>query len=175
MTAVVDPTTGVTFPDGSVQATAFSKPGTVLQTVEAVPIVALATSATLIPYDDTIPQITEGVELMTVTITPKSATNRLRIEFDGVINCSTSAGVGSVALFQDATANALTARGGFGADSGKSWNCGFSHEMVAGTTSATTFRVRFGPDGGTAYINGNAARKFGGVQAARLRVTEIAV
>ena len=175
MTVVVDGTTGITSPDTTTQTTAFIKPGTVLQTIEATPIVALVSTAVALPYDDTIPQITEGLELITATITPKNASNRLRIEFDGIINCSTSVGVGSVALFQDATANALTARGGFGADSGKSWNCGFSHEMAAGTTSATTFRVRFGPDTGTAYINGNAARKFGGVQAARLRITEIGV
>ena len=32
-----------------------------------------------IPYDDTIPLITEGAEVMTLAITPKSTTNKLKI------------------------------------------------------------------------------------------------
>jgi len=50
------------------------------------------------------------------------------------------------------------------------------YRMVAGTTSATTFKVRVGVTaGGVATINGlSGARRFGGVSAARLIVREIA-
>ena len=41
---------------------------------------AVATGTTIIPYDDTIPQITEGTEFMTLAITPISATSKLIIE-----------------------------------------------------------------------------------------------
>ena len=53
-----------------------------------------------------------------------------------------------------------------------------AHEMAAGTTIATTFKIRLGPAGAnTAYVNGGTggSREFGGISAARLRVTEIKV
>ncbi len=40
----------------------------------------VATGTTVIPADNTIPQITEGVEFMTLAFTPKIATSRLEIE-----------------------------------------------------------------------------------------------
>ena len=47
--------------------------GTVVQVVST-GFSAVATGATILPGDDTIPQITEGVEFMTQAITPKSTT-----------------------------------------------------------------------------------------------------
>jgi len=41
---------------------------------------ALQTDTTTIPADDTIPQNTEGFEVMTLAITLKSATNKLEID-----------------------------------------------------------------------------------------------
>ena len=150
--------------------------GSMIQAVEATPIVTVVTCSTAIPYDDSIPQNTEGDEVITVTVTPTSATNRLRIEFDaGQAGISTTGRVMS-ALFQDDTANALAANAlATGYDG---FSLRLSHEMAAGTTSATTFKIRVGVTSGlTAYINSNNAgsRIFGGVAAARLRVTEIKV
>ncbi len=39
---------------------------------------AVGTTTTIMPFDDTIPQITEGSEFMTRAITPTSASNILR-------------------------------------------------------------------------------------------------
>lgn len=132
---------------------------------------AVATGTTLLPWDDTIPQITEGTEFMTRTITPQSATSTLRI--DVVFNFSNSASdVITAALFQDATANALSAVSSTALDQ---TNVRFSWVMTSGTTSLTTFRVRAGPSGGgTITFNGNSsARKLGGVMASSIIVTEI--
>jgi hypothetical protein len=147
----------------------------VVQIVEATPYATVTATTTVIPYDDTIPQITEGVEVMTVSITPKSTTNRLRISFLGNFGSTSSTEHTTVALFQDSTANALTA---VEADFDGNVHLGqaaIEYEMAAGTTSATTFRIRFGPGAGTSIINGisGSARKYGGVMAARLSVTEI--
>lgn len=134
---------------------------------------AVATGTNLIPNDDTIPQITEGTEFMTQAITPKSATNRLFIEAK-IFIASTSNANKIAALFQDATANALAAQsvyiGGFGDGVGLY----ITHDMVAGTTSPTTFRVRGGGDvAGTFTFNGSAsARKFGGVSLSTIKITE---
>ena len=148
--------------------------GAQVQAVEATPVVSVVTCSTLIPDDDTIPQNTEGDEVITVTITPTSATNRLRIEFNAPhIGAGGVDDIG-VALFQDSTANALAA--GRGRNPSR-LQLSLVHEMAAGTTSATTFKIRIGGTGVTCYVNGNGAgaRIFGGVAAARLRVTEIKV
>ena len=42
----------------------------------------MSTGAATIPFDDTIPQINEGTEFMTLSITPSSATNKLKIDID---------------------------------------------------------------------------------------------
>lgn len=135
--------------------------------------------ATDIPLDDTIPQITEGTEIVTATITPTSASNRVRVRFSGFASnngacCGT--GTVTVALFQDATANALTAvthRAGVGASSPAQVT--LEHEYVPGTTSTITLRIRTGRSGGgnLRYNGTNTARYFGGVAAATLVLEEI--
>lgn len=137
---------------------------------------AVATGSTTIPFDDTIPQNTEGEEYMSLAITPKSATNKLKI--DVVLNCACSSLAQIVvALFQDSTANALAAMTPSRIEAaGVQSSCSFSHYMAAGTTSATTFKVRAGPSSGTMTFNGSGgARRFGGVMASSITITEIKV
>lgn len=133
---------------------------------------ALASGSTTIPDDDTIPQNTEGNEYMTLAITPKSATNKLRIDVVG--NFSGLTEVLAVALFQDSTANALASTRNL-IDSGNSITVSFIHYMTAGTTSETTFKVRAGVRTGTTYLNGSSTRKHGGVMASSITITEIKV
>ena len=139
---------------------------------------AVGTTTTLLPYDDTIPQNTEGAEFMTLAITPTSATNKLRIDVVVYATQSASDALGTapgVALFQDSTASALAA-GNANNNAGNlaSMPIVFSHVMDAGTTSATTFKVRAGPHtAGTLTFNGrNSARIYGGVMASSIRITE---
>lgn len=132
---------------------------------------ALVSSSTVMPFDDTIPQITEGDEVLTATITPISSTSLLEIVF------STSGMQGGnpevcCALFQDSTANALAAKG---IDVANSTDMNLIHTMTSGTTSSTTFRIRFGPSAAsvTSYLNGVAgARRFGGVSQTILKIIE---
>jgi hypothetical protein len=135
--------------------------------------------STVMPEDDTIPQNNEGVEFLTLAITPTSATNKLKIEVHGFWNTQAQAWA-TMALFQDSTANALNAVtiieiGSVNATvlTGTS----LVHFMDAGTTSATTFKVRVGSkDAGNVTMNGvNDARKFGGVMGSGITITEIAV
>jgi hypothetical protein len=137
---------------------------------------AVATGTTTMPLDDTIPQNTEGVEVMTQAITPRSAANLLRIEHMGYYAHSAGTSLLMGALFQDAVASALAA---FKSASDTTANsCKalvLAHEMLAATTSETTFKVRAGnPNAGTVTFNGaGGAREFGGVMASHLSVTEI--
>ena len=138
---------------------------------------AVATGTTIMPVDDTIPQNTEGVELMTLAITPTNASNKLRIDVVAHINHTDTANHWrGTALFQDSTANALAAQAVSAQSSFRSV-MNFTHYMTAGTTSATTFKVRAGGvNAGTLTFNGHAgSRHFGGVMASSITITEIAV
>lgn len=134
---------------------------------------AVATGATVIPYDDTIPQITEGTEAFTVAITPKATTHRLVIEASVTIACSVANNL-IIALFQDSTANALAAGVENQSTANGTTNIKLRHEMAAGTTSSTTFRIRYGGNAaGTFTLNGDSGnRKFGGITCSSITVRE---
>ena len=132
----------------------------------------------LFPYDDTIPQITEGGEVMTLAITPTAATSKLMI--DVLVNTSpTLSGEKMVvALFQDTTANAIACVSDEFYDSGYMVAIPLMYFTDASSTSARTYKVRLGrtdSHGNPVTVNGyNGARKFGGVLATSITITEIA-
>lgn len=136
---------------------------------------ALATGTTTLPYDDTIPQNTEGVQFMTQDITPKSSSNILVITAVMALTSSNVAGFNQMqaALFQDTTANALAATG-YAIYNDRGAMLVLRHIMTAGTTSATTFKVRGGSDGaGTTGFNGTSTtRRYGGVSASSITIEE---
>ena len=135
---------------------------------------AVASGATAIPDDDTIPQSGEGVEFMTLAITPTNASNKLRIDIVAQLENSAVAYV-TGALFQDATAGALAAGTAY-CGAGNRGTFTLTHYMAAGTTSATTFKLRAGAASGTTTLNGTGgSRKYGGVMASSITITEIKV
>ena len=140
---------------------------------------AVSTGSTGIPLDDTIPQNNEGDEVMSLAITPKRATNKLKIDVKiYATNTSGSVSMG-LALFKNAVANALAFMAGCGMTDGNSPNVvPLSHFMTAGTINPITFKVRIGKLGGagtTTFNGGNSARLFGGVLVSSITITEIQV
>lgn len=135
---------------------------------------AVATGATVIPTDDTIPQNNEGDEYMTQAITPKSATNRLLIEATLILSNSSGAADMIAALFQDATVNAIAATLQTMPTTTYIQNLTLRHDMVAGTIAATTFKIRGGgSSAGTTTFNGQAGvRRFGGITISNIKITE---
>lgn len=147
--------------------------GQVIQVVNTISS-AVAIGTTVLPYDDTIPQNTEGDEYLTLAITPKFSTSKLKI--DAVLNFGTTANaVVTAALFQDSTAGALAAAGERSAATNTLLQVDLTHFMTAGTTSSTTFKIRAGPSAAaTLTFNGDSsARRYGGVIASSLTITEI--
>lgn len=129
-------------------------------------------TATAIPYDNTIPQNTEGVELLTATITPTNASSTLVIQAQVCMAGSTIQNT-SLALFVDTTVNALDASTSTHSAANYAYKTHIFHVLSAGSTSARTYKIRYGPNTGTAYVNGiSSAQRFGGVQTATLTVTE---
>lgn len=158
---------------GTAFTEAYLPDGVVIQRVVA-STSAVGTTSANIPVDDTIPQNTEGAEFLTVTITPQATTNSLRILFSGFVGHDTLGQNVAVALFQDSTAGALAAvfNTAAGVNYGKTHV--LQYEMAAGTTSATTFKIRMGTGAGTLTVNGVfGGRLFGGVAATFLVVEEV--
>ena len=159
--------------DGS-QLTGITDNGKVLQQVHAATS-AVATGTTVFPSDDTVPQNTEGNEAITLAITPSHASNKLIISATIFHSSSAAAGNMGTALFQDSTAGALSAVLTKYANGGDVMTTSLVYQMAAGTTSATTFKIRCGSEGaGTWTLNGTGgARLLGGVASTTLTITEI--
>jgi hypothetical protein len=148
------------------------RPGTVIG-LQANYYGELATSALTIPYDDTIPQISEGAQFMTITYTPKSATSKLLVESMGIFSSGNVVDF-VMSIFRDSGANAIgtTLR----VTAANTPDCVLvSAYVTAGSTNPTTFIVRAGGDSNTTTFNGaSEARKYGGGMTSYIRVTEIA-
>lgn len=136
-------------------------------------------STTRIPSDNSIPQSGEGVEILTLTITPKSITNILVIEFSTMIQQKQNGDACTIALFQDAGAGALVASLAEGINL-NDVSCPYlRYVMPAATVAATTFKVRFGPNvgGNTVGVNGTIAgagsRLFNGTAATFFIIKEL--
>lgn len=151
-----------------------NRAGNILQVVET-SYTTSSSTVSAIPLDSTIPQNTEGTEILSASITPASSSNKLLIEVSLPFIDADAARAICVALFQDSTANALA--GGITVIAANNYSeaVSFTHYMTAGTASSTTFKVRYGPNAGTAYINQRAGGEtYGNICAARLIITEIA-
>lgn len=135
---------------------------------------AVATGTTQIPSDDTIPQNTEGDEYMTLAVTPKSASNILRVQGSGFL-ANSAQSTAACALFRDTTANALAA--GVEYQGGNALPCRLEidYRVVATSITATTFKWRGGYGGaGTTTFNGvGGARLYGGVLNSFIRIEEV--
>lgn len=137
---------------------------------------ANANLTTVIPLDDTVPQVTEGTQILSVSLTPKSATNKVRIRFEGYF-ALTAINNGVVAVFSGASASALAS--GVTSAPAADYTCPLvvEHEYVPGVTTAVTYTVRVGPGSAvTMRMNGTTAgRLLGGSLKSTLVIEEIAV
>ena len=135
---------------------------------------SVAALSTVIPGDTSIPQIGEGVEILSISYTPKSTTNRLRVRFkaQGSLN---GAGNGVAALFINGGADAVQADIHYYMGDNLMFPLSFEYEYVPGSVSAQTIAVRAGPTTAVSLrLNGTQVTSFfGGVMAAMLIVEEI--
>lgn len=138
------------------------------------PITGTGGGSTTIPFDDTVPQLTEGDQFLTASYTPKSATSTLIVLALANVSYSVAATM-TAALFKDADAAAMAASSMYQDSSTSSDLLTILHSFVAGTTSAISFKVRVGGStAGTSSFNGtSSARKLGGVMTSGILVIEV--
>lgn len=158
--------TGAQFRD-SVQAT-----GAVIDRAYAT-YTANANLTTILPADNTVPQNTEGTQVLSASLTPKSTTNRIRARvmlwgspsIDQYINAALF--TGGASAVQAASVYAYA---------GLPSPLPFEYEYVPGSTSAQTVTVRVGPhSASTIRLNGDTASSFfgAGLSACTLVLEEI--
>ena len=128
-----------------------------------------------IPADNTIPQNTEGVQVLTQAITPRSATSLMRLSGYAAAAAAAVSTL-SLAIFRDSVADALSASlGGTAATDGYLSVCSVYHTEQSPGISAVTYKLRAGRTNGSFYVNATAVSTglFGGTSYAHLQVEEI--
>jgi len=157
-------------------STAAISSGKVLQVTRST-TASVVTCGTTIPWDDTIPQITEGNEVLTITISPISATSVIYLKFDASgVASQAVVNSGTVAFFKDSTADAIYATAiPFWTASAYGIKLNGSYSELSSSTTSRIYRVRVGSDAGTIYVNGNnaGARRYGGVSISHFEAWEV--
>jgi hypothetical protein len=168
MTLTLHGTNGVTFPNGSTQAGATKVLQAVLHT-----ITSQDSLSTVMPGDDTKPQITEGTQILTSgSITPGHANNIIHITIH-VGDFSLGAGYPVLAIF-DGSTDAVWA--GYATLTTQIRTQVWT--TTAGSTSARTYTVRLGPTGASACTINTSAHMgagMGGEETTWMLLQEIAV
>jgi hypothetical protein len=131
-----------------------------------------------IPCDNTIPQYSEGAEVLTVDITPIDASNILMffIQVNGKHISYQKMWV--IALFKDTNANAVAT--GMNDSPYVYYSSNYFrtvtiiHEEAAGSTSSQTWSVRMGGSNNWCYISGGYyGARFGGASICRITILEV--
>jgi hypothetical protein len=165
----------ITAGDAAAVATSRLPPGAVVQSAYA-EYTANADLSAAIPLDDTIPQITEGTQILSAAITPSSTTSKIRARFQCQFIDNTAARNAMAALFLNSRTDALRTAFSSSGGAGFAQVITLEHEHIPGATTAQTYSIRVGPQGGTIRLNGTGtARLFGGSSAATLVLEEIKV
>jgi len=136
---------------------------------------ALATGTNTIPFDDTIPQNTEGDQYMSLVYTPLSVSNSLLIHVNWGGAHSAAASV-MAPLFRNGQSDALSLGSLRGLVINELRTIAYSHFMAVPTVSPITFSVRAGSaQAGTTTFNGSTGvRRFGGVYGSSITILEFA-
>lgn len=134
---------------------------------------SVVTGATMIPFDNSIPQITEGDEYLSLVVAPSYTTSTL--VFDAkVVGSLSVTGTVSAALFQSGVTAGLAAASET-VDANQITTLSLRYLVTAGATASTTYSLRIGGSTtGTFTLNGASATGiFGGVSQSSMTIEEI--
>ena len=135
----------------------------------------IGSTTNILPIDDTVPQSSEGAEFMSVSVTPSSASNKLKVTVSGWYRVSGASFVGC-ALFVGSAASASASRVLLASNLVVSpFDLVFWIDSFSGTE---TLRFRMGTDRNTvtiAFLNSSGTVYFGATDPAMILVEEYAV
>lgn len=128
-----------------------------------------------IPADNTIPQITEGTQILSQVYTPKSTTNRVHVRVVVPLGTVTAVSdvIACVALFRNGGANAIDAKFINVVDGIGNFIAVLDFEDSPGSGSPQTYTVRAGAGAAIILLNGDLnSRLGGGVSRASMTIEE---
>jgi hypothetical protein len=135
----------------------------------------VVSTAARIPVDATIPQITEGTQIISMSYAPKKSGNRLLLIANLLFSVSTNANAVG-AIFAGSTTNAIVAST-IQLQSRYEGTLTFGTSFTASSSASVAYTVRVGASAGNLYVNSfdgtNAA--FGGAVITSLEIFEIEV
>lgn len=149
--------------------------GSVVMPPQVTQVSAVSTGTTLIPNDNTIPQITEGDQILTLTAQFSHRDSAALIEVNASFANDTGGGATSLALFQDGAANAIAAQQYRVPALNVMIGAALIHYIPRiGKAGPVVFTVRLGHSvASTTTFNGaSGVGLFGGVLPSMIRVTE---
>ncbi len=137
---------------------------------------SMTSTTSVIPCDDTVPQITEGAQVMSVSITPKRANSKIEIDVTMYVTCYNATSHMVAAVFKDSESNAIVA--GIATNGGVGFFVPLRLKKIIQFSDGNphTISVRMGVPN-TSYpvsLNGTSSRLFGGSLVSSLVVTEYA-
>lgn len=148
--------------------------GTVLQT-RVVTQSAWASLSQAMPFSDSVPQISQGAQIMSLWITPTRADSVLVFHFAAMVATNTGGSI-NAAIFRDPVASAVAAHSVYESIAGVMANLSFGHSEVSGSTVARSYTVRLGTTNGGYVISLNgtpSGRIFGGTAKAQFIIQEV--
>ena len=152
----------------------------IVQVVSIITSNTATTTSTTIAYNNSIPTSTQGTALTDydITITPINSSSKLLYSlYIPLIFNATNGAAMRFTVFRDAGTSAIftgyTQVANNSANNYASVNINFI--VTAGSTSTTTFHLRWGVSGGTGYINRDAtvSALFGGTMTSLVTIQEI--
>ena len=160
-----------------------TKSGQVVSTAYAEVSGTVALAGT-IPFDNTVPQNTEGTQFLTVNYTPKRIGNKVRVFAQAYISEDTNTGGAvTMALFKDSDANAYAVVASGADDSNSGIDQGMlvlNKEFSVSSLNQLTFSLRGGCNTGPSTVGiftreGGADANFGNTAITSIQVEEIQV
>ena len=136
----------------------------------------MTSTTSVIPCDDTIPQITEGSGYMAVYITPKMANSKIEIDVTMYVTCYNATSHMVAAVFKDSEPNAIASAVVTNGGVGFFVPLRIKKTIQIFDTNQHTIQVRVGVPNASypISINGTSSRILGGALTSSLVVTEYA-
>ncbi len=130
--------------------------------------------SSVIPADDTIPTATEGSEIISVSITPKSTTSKMVIRALGM--CATSSNFPMMAtLVVHGESSAFAVAATYTDTAAYPRQLSIYGEHAPGSLSPIIYKLRLGANAGSIRANGSSSgRQFGGIAKWMMTVEEYA-
>ena len=131
------------------------------------------TLTNVITADDTTPLVGEGTQILSTSFTPTSTSNKIEVQFNGLLASNLAGAFTVIALFEDSTC--VGAKWIRQADAGTAISS-LQFQFTPSSTNAATYSLRVGPGAaGTSFVNQDNAAAFtlGGLMEYSMTVLEV--